>query len=68
MYDFHYNYILKKYGVDKTKLLFTDTDSLCYNIKTHDVYENLFEDKELLVIMIKILNCSLERMERLLVR
>lgn len=47
MYDFHYNYILKKYGVDKTKLLFTDTDSLCYNIKTHDVYENLFEDKEL---------------------
>ena len=44
MYDFHYNYMLKKYNI---KLKFTDTDSLCYEIKTDDVYKDLFQDKEL---------------------
>ncbi|CAB3976958.1 Hypothetical predicted protein [Paramuricea clavata] len=39
MYDFHYNTIKKEYG-DKSKLLFTDTDSLMYEIKTDDVYED----------------------------
>ena len=46
MYDFHYNYIKKKYG-DKAKLLFTDTDSLCYVITTDDVYEDLYHDRDL---------------------
>ena len=46
MYDFHYNYIKKKYG-GKAKLLFTDTDSLCYIIMTDDVYEDLYHDREL---------------------
>ncbi|CAB4045438.1 Hypothetical predicted protein, partial [Paramuricea clavata] len=39
MYDFHYNTIKKEYG-DGAKLLFTDTDSLMYEIKTDDVYED----------------------------
>ena len=40
MYDFHYNYIKTKYG-DKAKLLFTNTDSLAYEIKTKAFYKNI---------------------------
>ena len=37
VYEFHYDYIKNKYG-NKSKLLFTDTDSLMYEIKSEDVY------------------------------
>ena len=49
MYDFHYNYMLKKYDRKNIKLMFTDTDSIFYfyEIKTDDVYEDLLKDKEL---------------------
>ena len=43
MYDFHYNYIKQKYG-DKAKLLFTDTDSLMFEIQTEDFYKDISED------------------------
>ena len=43
MYDFHYTYIKKKYE-DKAKLLFTDTDSLMYEIKTEDFYKDISGD------------------------
>ena len=43
MYDFHYNYIKSKY-VDKAKLLFTDTDSLMYEIETEDFYKDISVD------------------------
>ena len=39
MYDFHYNYIKKKYD-DRAKPLFTDTDSLTYEIETVDAYKD----------------------------
>ena len=45
MYDFHYNYIRKKYP--EAKLLFTDTDSLFYHIKAEDLYSDLYKDKDL---------------------
>ena len=45
MYDFHYNYIKKKYG-DKAKLLFTDTDSLTYQIEADDVYQDFSNNIE----------------------
>ena len=43
MFDFHYNYIRKKYN-NKAELLFTDTDSLMYLIQTHDVYQDIKKD------------------------
>ena len=45
MYDFHYNYFKKKYG-ENAKLLFTDTDSLMYEIKTKDFYKDISADVE----------------------
>ena len=40
MYSFHYEHILPTYG-DRARLLFTDTDSLCYHITTDDVYRDM---------------------------
>ena len=39
MYDFHYNFIKK---IVDAELLFTDTDSLTYEIKSENVYEGYF--------------------------
>ena len=44
MYDFHYNFIKKNFDAD---LLFTDTDSLTYKIKSENVYEESFKWKDL---------------------
>ena len=44
MYDFHYNFIKKHFDAE---LLFTDTDSLTYEIKSENVYEEFFKWKDL---------------------
>ena len=44
MYDFHYNFIKKIFSA---KLLFTDTDSLTYEIKSENVYKEFFKWKDL---------------------
>ena len=46
MYDFHYNYIKKKYN-NRARLLFTDTDSLTYEIEAEDVYKDFWNDKDM---------------------
>ena len=43
MFDFHYDYIRKKYD-DAAELLFTDTDSLMYLIQTDDFYQDISRD------------------------
>ena len=43
MYKFHYDYVKPKWG-DRATLLFTDTDSPCYEIKTDDFYEDISGD------------------------
>ena len=45
IYDFHYNYIKTKYG-DKQKFLFTDTDSLAYDIRINNFYKDINPDIE----------------------
>ena len=44
MYDFHYRFIKKCFDAE---LLFTNTDSLTYEIKSEDVYEEFFKHKHL---------------------
>ena len=44
MFDFHYNYIQRKYGHSHAKLLSTDTDSLMYEINTDDFYKDISKD------------------------
>ena len=44
MFDFHHNYIQKKYSHNHAKLLFTDTDSPMYEINTDDFYKDISKD------------------------
>ena len=44
MYNFHYNFMIKKFN---TKLLFTDTDSLCYEIYGKNLLNEMYKYKEL---------------------
>jgi hypothetical protein len=45
MYDFYYNNLKNKYN-DKMKLLFTDTDSICFEVKCNDFYTDMNNDKK----------------------
>ena len=45
VYEFHYKYAKEKYG-SRTKLFFTDTNSLTYETQVKDVYKDFWEDGE----------------------
>ena len=47
MYDFHYNFMLKKIERQNIDLLFTDTDSLCYHIKNQNIFDIIKENSGL---------------------
>ena len=44
MYEFHYDYMKRKYNDDKLTLCYMDRDSLIYDIKTDDFYKDIAED------------------------
>ena len=46
IYEFHYDYMVPMYGLEKLKLSYMDTDSLVYDIKTEDFYEDIANDAE----------------------
>ena len=46
MYEFHYDYMVPKYGLDRLGLCYMDADSLVYHIKTEDFYADIADDVE----------------------
>ena len=46
MYQFHYDYMRPRYGND-ARLMFTDTDSLAYSVKTEDIFADMLERPDL---------------------
>ena len=49
MYEFHYDYIKRKYDSDKLQLCYMETDSLVYHKKTKDFYADISNDVEDLI-------------------
>ena len=44
MYEFHYDYMKRKYKDDKLTLCYTGMDSLIYSIETDDFYKDIADD------------------------
>ena len=46
MYNFHYNFVIREFN---TRLLFIDTDSLCYELYEKNPYEKCTSTKNYLI-------------------
>ena len=46
MYDWHFNYMLKKYG-EKLRMSYSDTDSFVYLVETSDFYADMKDDSHM---------------------
>ena len=44
MYEFHYDYMKRKYRDEDLTLCYIDTDSLIYSIRTEDFYKDIADD------------------------
>ena len=63
MFDFHYNVMINRYGVN-ARLLFTGTDCLCYHLVTCDPYHDMEEYGDLLDTCVKLIDCFQARIKR----
>ena len=61
--------MLKHIKRDNLKLLFTDTDSLCYHIQEQDIFKIIGENKEYFDLSNydKNMNCTMLRIRKLLI-
>lgn len=47
IYEFRYFYIKQKYNTKAKLLLFTDTDSLTYEVETKDIHTDFWNNKDM---------------------
>ena len=65
MYDFHYNFINKKFDAE---LLFTGTGSLVYEIKSENVYEEFLKWKDMFEIVIIVIILKIKSFLMILIK
>ena len=65
MYDFHYNFINKKFDAE---LLFTGTGSLVYEIKSENVYEEFLKWKDVFEIVIIVIILKIKSFLMILIK
>ena len=53
MHEFHNNYMKIKYG-NNSILLLTDTDSLMYEVKTDNIYEEIKDKGDLILVILQL--------------